>query len=34
MIGRPDVEPRTLRFFMAEVCFGTGRIPCPLLQIM
>ena len=23
MIGRPDVEPRTLRFFMAEVCFGT-----------
>ena len=22
MIGRPDVEPRTARFFMAEICFG------------
>ena len=24
MIGRPDAEPRTVRFFMAEPCFGIG----------
>jgi hypothetical protein len=22
MIGRPDLEPRTVRFFIAEACFG------------